>query len=307
MSESNYVTAGGEFERLPNENDISALGIELFANYSFNRDFRINAYGAINRVAVTDQGVSTSNFTMEGIGGGLSYVVWKKYVRVIFKGKFHYTLDDVSYDRTDPLTADGISYVLPELYLYKKLGRVILFTNLGARFPTEGLASHLFWGIGSSFQTNKFQFGAQLRGTSFIGVDEFSLTPSVRTDVTDRVNGTSLLYYAPDPELLDITLWGGMKIRHNLSIALGFNSTIDGKNSANSSSFLFGIRYEMGKKKKFRKKTSRVTEEDFKIESRTEKISVDDEDSFTTPTRFGDDGMPLEDTEQMLEDRINRD
>ena len=41
VSDSNYITSGGEFERLANENDISSLGLELFANYSFNRNLRI--------------------------------------------------------------------------------------------------------------------------------------------------------------------------------------------------------------------------------------------------------------------------
>ena len=305
LSDANYTNLGGEFEKLAGGEEISALGIQLYGKYAFNSSLAVYGFGNLGRIAVTQGTDTETNFNFDGVGGGLYYILWKRAVRLMLHVKVHFTLDSVDGTRQDPLTSDGVTFVLPELYAFKKLGNFIGYLNVGARIPDEGLAKNFFYGIGGAFTFNKFMAGLGLRGSTLLVEDEFSATPTNRTVVTDRVNGTSLIYYSPDPEVLDLTFWGSMNLTPDLAIALGYGLTIDGKNYAEGSAFLFGVNFTFGGKsnRRFRSKPKKKSRQRFRIKK--EKV---DRDIFKQDTRedvrYGDDGEPIKRTEDLLEDRI---
>ena len=310
LSDANYTNVGGEFEKLQGGEDIAALGLQVYGKYAFNSSLAVYGFGNAGRIAVTSTNNTETNFTLDGVGGGLYYTLWKKVVRLMLHVKFQFTLDGVESSRTDPLTSDGVTYLLPELYAFKKMGNFIGYLNIGARFPDEGLAKNFFYGIGGAFTFNRFMAGLALRGSTLLVEDEFSATPTQRTVVTDRVNGTSLVYYAPDPQGMDVTFWGSMNLTPDLSLALGYGLTIDGKNSAEGNAILFGLNFSFGGKKSgFRPRARKRTKEKFRI--KREKV---DRDIIEVPRRkrkrvnddveYGDDGEPIKRTEDLLEDRI---
>lgn len=312
MTDSNYDSSRGSFEKLPNGNSFEVLEFGLRARYNANR--RLSFYGGADVVNATskDATLVRSNSALANVQAGADFLLLQtRSIRLIAEGEGLFSTDPIDIDTTNALTNDGVHHLRASLFAFVPFRWFNTYAHGGLKYRDEGLASLFVWGAGVEKPFRRqFLLGVGVEGFETVIGDELAQTS--RSVVTERVNAGSQTFYTHDPALIEARAWAGWSPMNAWQFRLGYGQSLNGVRSAVGKTVFLNLsfnfdpkpdresfQYHRVQRNAIRKK-SRKAIEDFRVDpEKTDPALFDPDDGFE-PNVEPD---PLTETERLLESR----
>jgi hypothetical protein len=144
-----------------------------------------------------------------------------EFISTFALNTFKDTTDDV-------ISGEGAHNVYAGAKFSQSLSIIELFTTLHVQWYSDGRSTRLPWRVGSVLHWGSLKLLGSVFGFQSILDDESTDTPTDRTNVTNRVNGGSLRYYAVNPSVVDTQVGVAWQPYHDLYFELGMTKTING-------------------------------------------------------------------------------
>lgn len=241
MSNTNYDQNRGSFTRLPGSNFSNTFTSHFRARYGFTRDFNLFAGFGFAQTNVRDLFGDKSSTSITDLGGGLDFIFWRRWVKLIFEAQGGFPIDAVDVMQTKPLTSDGVPFGRVGVFAFRPFRYFRLTGYLGLDFPTVNLSKKLLYQVYGEIPISKFSFGGGINGTEAI-IDD-SLPQAERQAVTLRTNGGSARFYAWNPGLLEARAWVGFKPNKQWAFRVGYAKTLNGVRTAEGQAVLFSLAF----------------------------------------------------------------
>lgn len=267
MTNANYDTSGGSFEKLPNGGSYKLLDWKFASRYYFTKE--LSAWGGFGlaNAKSTSNTFDRNNTSLTDLSFGSQYRFRFGETRVIPEFIFLYPMNRIKADTDNVMTGEGAMVVEPAVWATYKWGPFTPFARAGIRYQDEGRALLLPWTAGLDWQIKTITVGLDVGGYNILKDDKNVNTPHIRDTVTTRVNGGSHKFYAVNPALLEVQTYAEGFITQSLFIRFGISKSINGKNTSEGMSGFFHLGWELGKI------SSEVPEEKkqnpFEVEERT--------------------------------------
>ena len=224
-STANYTTLG-QYLRLPSGNYFTYHIQNYTLRYSPLKWLSLNSSLQTGYGNSLTRNINLQNFNLVEWNLGFSLLQKHEsfYWNIDFKSSLPLAYNPPRGDRV--IVGDGAFYGEGGLwFIYSVLPRSFyIFSHSKLKFRTNELSSLLFNQLGFFMRTKHIQFGFStdvLFSAPFI--DNYSDSPRVRWDVTDRVNGGSYKFLSVNPGSLSFTSWFKWKV-HPLSLLIYMNA-----------------------------------------------------------------------------------
>ncbi len=136
-------------------------------------------------------------------------------------------------DTTDEvITGEGTHSALTGTKISHMLSFFEIFGSLHLQYFSDGRSARTPWRVGSTVHLGTLKLIGSIFGYQSITDDKSTDTPTDRTNVTSRVNGSSQRYYSINPSLLDTQAGIGFQPFPDLQVELGATKTINGESTA---------------------------------------------------------------------------
>ena len=239
MSNTNYDQIRGSYTRLPGPNFSNTFTSHLRARYGLTRDINLFAGFGLAQTNVRDIFGDKSSTSITDIGGGLDFVFWRRWIKLIFEAQGGYPIDAVDVMQTKPLTSDGVPFGRIGIFAYRPFRYFRLTGFVGFDYPTVNLSKKVLYQVYGEIPISKVSFGGGING--YEAVIDDSLSQAERVAVTLLKNGGSTRFYAWNPGLLEARAWIGFKPNKQWSFRVGYAKTLNGLRTAEGQSVLFSI------------------------------------------------------------------
>ena len=214
-STENY-TELGKFSPLPATNYFLYNIQDFTLDYSPWKWFSAELFLSVGFGQSQTRQVELKNFNL--IESGFGFSILQQYGSFFwnwdFKGSFPLAYNPPINDLV--IIGDGAYYAETGMwFIYGVQPRFLyVFTHSRLRYRTNELSSLLFNQIGVFIRATHLQFGVS--ADVFFSaplVDNYSQSPKVRWDITDRVNGGSYKFLSINPNALSFSTWLKWKVR----------------------------------------------------------------------------------------------
>ncbi len=314
FTSANHSFSGGEYETLPNENEYSHFILESGAGFGLSPDWRILGGFQAVRGAIKEGSGAVNRWALSGLSAEAAFRLIDSKFTMLLVGEGFLTLDPIDPETADIIVSDGVSWFMPALEMGIPSESYDLFGRIGLKVRDEGLSKLLMWQVGAQLKLTKFRLGGSLYGYESVIQDDYMDEPEVRTDVLDRVNGSSYIVYAPDPMLFSAAGWMGVDFAPGKTLTVGFNKTLNGAASPEGWGFFTAFTWapsttssgknsvlnEIRKGPQRGGQKKRPSQRGFQPEVE----EIDPRILQKERQEYGDDGEPLESTENLMEQRF---
>lgn len=314
-TQNNYTDTGGEYDRLAQNGAFSTYQGTAQLRYSLLPSLSLFAGGAFGYSHAEKTGFTDSKYNFNGVKVGLDHIFLRWWLRGLLHIEGFVTSQTTTATSQHVLTQDGVHYLHPSVFVYKKLKQLMIFANFGVKVPTEGMAKLITWGAGAEFSWQKLLLGGGIYGQEILQKDEYTDTPLVRQNLSNAINAGSYTFYAVNPTSMVIDIYTQFRLAHQAQLRLGVYKTINGSNNAEGLGITAGYVYSFGAKPKSAYVSPKRRRESLMAPVK----QTPSEDGFETyledePTlqqnevtpQYGPDGEPIKDTERILENRLKK-
>lgn len=231
-TEANYASSGGSYADLPNGGSYKNLHTQVGARYAFSP--RIYVLGDVNlaKAESFDGHLTRTQSEITDLRVGGQYVFKMRPYKIATELILSYPMNIIDVMTDKAIASEGVFYVQPGAWLTRRWSSLEFLGYLGFKYQGDGRADLLISRAGGQFWMRRFFIGLGANGENTILKDATTDNATLRTAVTQRVNGRSLRYYAVNPNLIEADGWVGMRFSTNSQLLLGISQTINGKNTA---------------------------------------------------------------------------
>ena len=245
ITNSNYGKSGGDFEKLPNNNEFLYIMAEPSLLYGLSNDWGLSsgltyAYGKSD-----DSGTQRTNSAATDIHADLYYKLYKKNFYLLPRLFISYPLQSFETGQDDVIINDGSLKIEFGAWAEKKLLAHRFYLYAGYAFQGEGLASLIPWEVGAYNTIGRFLYGFSALGHQIASDDDEISNPQVRSNRTDSLNAGSKKFYSVNPTEINLKAWAGARVSKNFIIYVKYKRSINGSNSANGQSFMAEIKWRI--------------------------------------------------------------
>lgn len=233
-SKANYLELG-RYVDLPDKNSFSFANSRVTLGYSPWSWLYLETFGS----AVFWSQSVTNNFVRSGagftdIGLGLEFAKKYKDLTAQWEVQAAYSFETTpSLDTNGIIFSDSAHWAQTSLwvsYEYKKI--MYVFSNVGFKYRTAGLAGLSYYSMGGVFQSSFAELGFSTNLMfPLIVTDSYYQTPDKRLAILKRVNGGSYKFYSLHPIRLSFTTWMQWKLP-SVDLKVYFNLDSYGQNTA---------------------------------------------------------------------------
>lgn len=261
-STDNYTEAGGQFESLGDGHKYQLLQWNSQAELALSPNFSIGVGGSFVS-AQSDTPLETRKKSgMNDVFGGLRYrlLTPDNTLQLFAEGVVVLPVTKLDPDGDNVLLGEGATEGKLGLWGVVRGGyfnRPFFspYVYLGYNTRSGGRAQLFLWKMGAEFRLRFFRLVGELNGFQTISKDKNSTSPTERTNLTDRVNASSLKYDSINPRLFAIKLRAGFFINPTWEGYLGYEKSLNGANQAAGDSIFAGVRISFGNRFRHRRNT----------------------------------------------------
>lgn len=242
MSQANYDSQRGSYQRLTGDNNLSSFESSVIGRYGFTSRFSI--FGGLNYsyLRAVDSVTDKTNGGISSLNAGINAILWKGWLHLIPEISGGFPLAKTQPQQTAPLIGDGVAYGDLGLHIFKPTKWFTWIGYGGIHLPAEGLAKRWFYKAGLEIPMGRsFAIGGGINGYETAVND--ALTAVERQKTTTSANAGSLRYYSFDPALMEGRIWLSLKPDDNMEVRAGYAKTIDGVRSAEGQSAFIALAF----------------------------------------------------------------
>lgn len=284
---------GNDIVSLPNDRSFTKTNAELLIDY--NLTSRWNILTGLNyNLSASDDGTYVRKNSNMG-----DYIIgaqWRAFyhpfefipeVKIIIPGKnFDNNTDEV-------FSGEGVLQALAGFHLQKKISLFNLSTGSFYHYRAEQLAQLIDYYIEGQATLGQIKLSLKALAFDTITKDVQTDTPTVRTNVIDRVNGSSFIYHSINPSYLALNFSAQIQASLQNSFGLGVEQSLNGKNYYYGTTFRvfwqWKSKNEIKRKIKHQRKKTQQRNNSFEESDGSEQLNKEEEKLF-------------EDAEKALED-----
>lgn len=240
MSDSNFSAAGGEIIDLTNGGEYSNFIGRLGLNYFYSPAWELGFQGSFAYAQSDDGQYQRENSEVTDLSLLTRY--FSEFSSFDFAAEFalDYPINEITQTTDEVLTSDAVVRLRPGLWSMMKWQVLSPYVFVGLDYRLDGRSGLLPYRFGLDGRVNDLLWGAELNGFETIIDDEETENQSLRTTVTNRVNGGSLKYYAVNPSVLAVNGHVGWDLG-GTDFRLFVEQSINGKNYANGLSVILAM------------------------------------------------------------------
>lgn len=148
------------------------------------------------------------------------------------------TLNSISEDTTEVLTGEGVNALEIGGWASYEISMFEPYGYFGLKFQDDERADLILWAAGARAKVESFFVSGQMGGYFPFSDDGFKNTPFRRNNVTNNVNAGSRMFYAVNPEAMEVEAEGGYRhVGTGIQISAGVSHILSGKNVAEGTAF----------------------------------------------------------------------
>ena len=230
-SSQNY-NSSGNFSDLTGDNYFSDTKVRVLGRHDFSAKY--SAFGAINVVSAksVDPDFERSRTTLPEVSGGLDYLFYDEFVRIIPEAEIVIPLIPYSSSSDEAMVSDGVWQIKAGAFLDKNWKKMNAYLYSGISFRSHGRSMLLPYELALLYRFSAVFAGIKIKGFRSITDDQDTSNPEERNEVNARLNGGSLRYNAINPSLTELEAELGYEFSHSFSLRAGYSMPLIGENVA---------------------------------------------------------------------------
>lgn len=288
--ESSYFNANANFDpngntvNLPNGNQVTEMRFNLSGSYDFTN--RIGAFANVifNNENASTTGVNRANGGFSQSTVGMGALVFSSFINIVPEASLTIPFSSApDLTTTGALLGDGAFVGTGKINLTRSFKYFGLLAYGGYNYLSNGLSSNIPYGFKIHGALSAFFSDFGINGISSLGTDQNGTNSSVRQQITNFVDGGSLIYDATNPSWLDLDFDLGARIFRNYQISAGVETTLSGQNSPQGTRFLVTLSYNYWPPRS--RNTTTTTDTSSSSGDQGFKVDTDAEDNQTNPAK----------------------
>lgn len=285
----NYDPKEDNFIRLPNDKSYQIMHFTGQFQYFVSEKFSYAIYSSVDHAESDDRTFLRKDTNINRVGlstlWNTSTTSWEIFPEL----DLSFSLKEVTVDTDEVIADDGALHLNAGVWVQKPFIGLFNYLYLGARYRNQDLSSLALYRLGTEKRFQRFLLGLEAHGYTPITDDGYTQTPTARSQITDRVNASSLYTFAINPTLHNLRLKTGYAFSKYVFTHLDVETTLIGKNAARGLSFYLALEFRNlfsgGDYKKKKAKSKRQRQK----KKFQEDVEEYDEDLFRDPSSEDDE------------------
>lgn len=268
---ANYDTEGSTFTKLPNNQSFNKTDFQITSYYSLDKQWNLLSGISFGHGKSVGTDSTRKNSKITDFQLGASYLWETKPLLIIPHIYANIPFAKVDKDTDDLILNEGSLDLAPSIWISRKVFGFQFYADPGFLFRNGGRSHQFTLKIGLAQRFKLFELGAEYHMESAFTDDDTYQTPTIKQTVTNRVNAGSTKYYNVNPELHSAKIWANYRWSKTIKLQLGFDKTLNGKNTANGLAIFSGLSWDLNSsptKKDSSKKGDRFTPEQEELEGK---------------------------------------
>jgi len=230
-SNANYTESGGSYKDLLGGQSFEIFNFNLKSRYDFSK--RSSMYGHLDIAYANSVGLLTtrSNSTVTGAVLGYAYRPYSEDFDLITDFYTVIPFQKIDQNTDSVINSEGVIEATGLLRAQMDFATFSALGYIGATYR-QARSALLPWGVGLEANYAKWGWGGKVFGYQSITDDPDTDNRTQRTIVTDRVDASSLYFYAVNPSVIDSEVFVRFKFDNVWALTVGGGSTISGTSTA---------------------------------------------------------------------------
>lgn len=242
-TKANYDPNGNSVN-LINGNQVTEMRFNLMGSYDFTDKIGAFANVTFNSENATAIGFNRANTGFSESTVGVGALAYSGFVNIVPEASLTIPFASApDLTTTGALLGDGAFVGTGKINLTRRFKYFGLWGYAGYSYLSNGLSSYIPYGFKLHGALSLFFADLGLRGISSLGTDENGSNYLVRQQITNFVDGGSLIYFATNPSWLDLDFDIGVRVFSSYQISAGIEPTLAGQNTAQGTRFLVTLSY----------------------------------------------------------------
>jgi hypothetical protein len=230
-STANFKEADS-FEKLVSGDELKLTQIPISARWVPKTKYGLFLGTAINNVETHTLGIVRTNSTIAETQLGADYLFYWGQIDMIPVLSASIPTQRIDVKTDEAINTDGAMKIAGTLLMRKAIDKFYANWRVGFLYQDDGRASYVPWGLGASWNTESFEFGADLSGQQVVAYDVDTDNKQTRLALLNRVNGGSYKFYSINPYTIDLQGWLKYNLDESVGLVAGAGTTMTGANAA---------------------------------------------------------------------------
>lgn len=251
LSTTENLDSSGDIVDLPNNNKFEEIKTNIKGEYDYSRYTTFITDLTVNSVTSNDGISERTETALSDIALGFEYILSRKNTFLVMPS-FLVKIPLATYsETTDSVLLNNNSIDVEAIVnISKRMQSFYLRAYGGFTYRTEGLSWLAPLGAEVFYISRRFMLGGGIESIFSVTDDDHTSDTNRRTDVTNRVNGGSLAYYAVNPSVTKAYGLFKFYVEPQLYLGLGIKQSLFGENAAYGTEFLANIGFAFGGRNK---------------------------------------------------------
>jgi hypothetical protein len=234
----------GNTVNLVNGNQVTEMRFNLSGSYDFT-----DRMGAFANVILNDENDATTGINRSNVGFsqgtvGLGALVFSGFMNIVPEASLTVPFSaPPDLTTTAALLGDSAFVGTGKINLTKSFKYFGLLAYGGYNYLSNGLSANIPYGFKIHGALSSFFSDFGINGISSLGTDQNGTNYLVRQQITNVVDGGSLIYDATNPSWVNLDFDLGARVFRNYQISAGVETTLSGQNTAQGTRFLVTLAY----------------------------------------------------------------
>lgn len=237
----------GNLEDLNTGSSYDGFFQELKVIYRKNKHLRFHVGMDLNYANSSGSGLDRTNFRLTEVELGTEYRFITNYGR--FSSGLEVEASTYSFDNAtdEVILAEGTNNAYVYASYYKNFSnRIGIYFEGGYQSRDGGRSSFTRYKSEVQLITMPLILAVGVEGFSSITDDQDTNVPSMKNNVTNRVNGGSFHFYSVNPSRMDLNTWASYSFTQKVATRIGFKKTLNGTSTSDGQNIYFNFFYSWG-------------------------------------------------------------
>lgn len=235
----NFNSLGGEIDSLAAGHYYQQVQLSPRLDWNLNSHWNIYALADLVNASSDNNSFKRTRTGFSDLHLGAQ--LWIQFQKIVLIPEVKLSVPITSYDpSTDEVfLSDGVYKGLLGANIQTQWGSWIPLFNGFYEYRAEDLSHRfLYFAQITKIFPRRFKLSAHVNGHMSLFDDGNTGTPSVRTNINNRVNGSSFAHHGINPQKLSAGGWVGLYTTSNSIISLGYELDLNGKNASKNDTVL---------------------------------------------------------------------